>query len=63
MMNAHRSFAFPVLSKLTPFNLSKTGSYLEANKNTILKKYGVVSIFLNYNCVVNIYSIDINIIG
>jgi len=42
-INFHRSFAFPVLSKLTPFNISKTGSYLSANKNVILQKYGVVS--------------------
>ncbi|VVC25270.1 Domain of unknown function DUF89 [Cinara cedri] len=35
-----RSFAFPVLSKLSPFNISKTGSYLEANKTAILQKYG-----------------------
>ncbi|XP_025411541.1 protein-glutamate O-methyltransferase-like [Sipha flava] len=35
-----RSFAFPVLSKLSPFNISKTGSYLEGNKNSILQKYG-----------------------
>ncbi|XP_050433294.1 damage-control phosphatase ARMT1-like [Adelges cooleyi] len=35
-----RSFAFPVLSKLTPFNISKTGGYLVANKNSILQKYG-----------------------
>lgn len=35
-----RSFAFPVLMKLSPFNISKTGSYLSANKNAIIQKYG-----------------------
>jgi hypothetical protein len=51
MINVHRSFAFPVLSKLSPFNISKTGSYLEGNKNSILQKYGAVSIF--FNCLDN----------
>lgn len=44
MIYVYRSFAYPVLSKLSPFNISKTGSYLAANKNYIVQKYGVVSI-------------------
>lgn len=47
MIYFDRSFAFPVLSKLSPFNISKTGSYLTANKNLIVQKYGTVSEFLN----------------
>lgn len=44
MIYVHRSFAYPVLSNLSPFNISKTGDYLVANKNYILQKYGAVSI-------------------
>ncbi|XP_050540525.1 damage-control phosphatase ARMT1-like [Daktulosphaira vitifoliae] len=44
-----RSFAFPVLSKLSPFNITKTGSYLVANKTAIIQKYGPdAEIDINY---------------
>lgn len=50
MISFRRSFAFPVLSKLSPFNISKTGSYLSANSNFIIQKYGAVSLFFSNYC-------------